>query len=271
VTGLLNLSFETSTDGTNPDDWTFSYVSSVEEFDHFVAGVLEGFESGWGVTLETQVIAGTNGAADVFTNTKGVTPILKEGFELGWSNDAWTAELTGAADAFGSPDVGGQEGFEGWSVFEPVMLSSVADLFGGQPREAFETGWRNSTYATTITGGNSTRCFFNGYLTSSAEGFEQVALDQPVAVDTSGGGTEGYLTFPNPHGFSSVFSCQVYTLDGTLPLGLFPGVKYQVVVQTSTKITFALPGVNPVSPTAQGTGVTYATDPYEFWTTTVNL
>lgn len=260
MAALTNLGFETA--GASPGlaaSWAVSFVSSVERLDVFAdGGVTDGFENGWGADgFATVLVVGTNAAEKQFTNPVGPTPLFAETFEVGWSNNQhFTVEVVGVEAQFVTGFFTGPEGFEGWSTLELDFGSTVSAGVDG-----FESGWGNDAFETAIVvGTNATANVWAGARSLSAENFENVKTDHAIVIST----VDGTIAY-TAHGFGGGGSCQVYNLTGLLPAGIVDATKYDLVVDTANSLELHLNGLVQV-PTDSGSGVTFLTEPYEYWT-----
>ena len=257
---LTNLSFEAGSAGT-ATAWTLTDQSSVEELDQFAGAiVMEGFELGWGISsVESSITPGLNGENREWTNPVGPTAIDSEAFEVGWSgNEHFETELVGEARGFVTGFFVGDEGFEGWSTLELDFGSSVSAGL-----DDFESGWGNDAFETVISpGGNATDMVFSGLRSQAHEDFEFVLGDALVIPSLS----DGSIHYPS-HPFSESYTAQVYNNAGLLPSGYADGVPYSIHVVDANNVILRVLGTSTsVVPSANGTGITYLTEPYEFWT-----
>lgn len=259
MAALTNLSFEAGSAGV-ATAWTNTAQSSVEDLDQFAGGgVVDGFEIGWGITvLEVEIIDSINGTARTWTNPLGPTIISGEGFEVGWdSNEHYETELVGEEFGFVTGFFVGPEGFEGWSTWQTDFGSSVSN-----PIDDFETGWGNDTYETVILpGGNGDDWVFSGLRSQAAEDFEHKQADQSVIPST----VDGSFTY-TAHPFSAGYTAQVYNKTGLLPGGWVDSTPYTLVVVDANTLKLAVYlTASIVIPSTSGSGITYLSEPYEFW------
>jgi hypothetical protein len=269
VAFLTNLSFETSTDGTNPDNWTVTPTSSVEQLDEFAnGGVQDGFELDWGTTLVT-AFTGGNSAEYQFANPVSDVPQFAETFSIHWLplDQPFVFELVGDAKTFGDPGSPPYDGFEFWSAFEPTFDGTQALIFANATdADDFETGWNNDGYETTIPFVPNLPFFYDGHRENLAESFEFIFRDTNLApINTS----TGLVTLP-AHGLTTGFVAFLGNSFGQLPSGFVLGLGYAVGVVDASTFYLETNGT-PVIPSDTGTGVTFLSEPNEFWTFTITI
>lgn len=271
MSDLTNLSFEVvAGDGVSAASWTTTVTSSADEIDDFTGPTAEeGFEFDWGTTLET-TLTPSNSTPLQFTNPIGVIPTFADGFEFGWANNAWTSEVLGEADLFDSGTFP-FDGFEGWSLLETFFGSYEADSFeSGFGFDGFEFEWQNTNYELLISyPANAEILLFDGARANAFESFEFLQTDVAIAsVDTS----TGRITLVSDSAFADGYSAQVYASTGSLPAGYVPATTYTVVsvLDSGSEFVLGLNGVNQV-PSTGPIGLSYVTDPFEFWTVSLSI